>query len=127
MQDYSNFGEELSEEGQIETQYKRKHIQPETECLWYIGHSHEHRHLLKHPVIALFLLHKWCKIKELYRRNHRFFFTFVTLLTWYIFAEYQQNKANIFESPRLDWQIALFTPPVLKVKINKVTYLTQRS
>ena len=104
----------MSEEDHTGAECKRQEL-PETECLWYIGHSPEHTHLLKHPVIALFLLYKWHKIKELYRRNHRFFFIFVTLLTWYIFEEYQKkNSIN-----QLDWTIALCTPPALKVRINQ--------
>ena len=110
MKDYAVF-EERDEE-QVRQQYL-----PETECLWYIGHSHEHRHLLKHPVIALFVMQKWSKIKELYRRNHRFFFIFVTLLTWYTFSNYGKNKSNIFESPDLDWQFFLYKKAFFTKKI----------
>jgi len=58
---------------------------PETEPLWYMSRSKEHRHLLKHPVITSFLWYKWQRIRKYYNRNLRFTILFVFLLTWYIF------------------------------------------
>ena len=65
-----------------------KQAVPETECLWYMGQSKNHRHLLKHPVVTSFLWLKWQKIRGYFNRNLRFYFLFVTTLTWYIFARY---------------------------------------
>jgi len=61
---------------------------PETECLWYMGQSKEHRHLLKHPVITSFLWYKWQRIRKYFNRNLRLYFLFVFLLTWYIFEHF---------------------------------------
>jgi hypothetical protein len=65
-----------------------KQALPETESLWYMGQSKNHRHLLKHPVVTSFLWLKWQKIRGYFNRNLRFYFLFVTTLTWYIFARY---------------------------------------
>lgn len=53
-----------------------------------MGQSKQHRHLLKHPVVTSFLWLKWQKIRGYFNRNLRFYFLFVTTLTWYIFARY---------------------------------------
>ena len=58
---------------------------PETEPLWYMSQSREHRHLLRHPVITSFLWFKWQKIRKYFNRNLRFTLLFVFLLTWNIF------------------------------------------
>ena len=44
---------------------------PETQSLWYLGQSKEHRHLLKHPVITSFLFLKWGRIRRFFNRNLR--------------------------------------------------------
>jgi len=36
---------------------------PETDSLWYLSQSRNHRHLLKHPVITSFLWLKWMRIR----------------------------------------------------------------
>merc|ERR1719369_1322317 len=74
---------------------------PETEPLWYMSQSKEHRHLLKHPVITSFLWFKWQRIRKYFNRNLRFFSTFVFLLTWYIFEQfgsytYSKLSSNVF-------------------------------
>ena len=61
---------------------------PETEALWHMGQSKEHRHLLKHPVITSFLWLKWARIRPFFNRNLRFYCLFVYLLTWYIFENF---------------------------------------
>lgn len=61
---------------------------PETEVLWYMSQSKQHRHLLKHPVITSFLWMKWKRISFAYNQNLVFYFSFVTLLTSYIFTLY---------------------------------------
>ena len=67
---------------------ERKFALPETESLWYMGQSKEHRHLLRHPVITSFLWCKWTRIRRFVNRNLRFYFFFVMILTWFIFEEY---------------------------------------
>lgn len=64
------------------------HALPETEPLWYMGQSKEHRRLLKHPVITSFLWYKWKRIRGCFNRNLRFYFLFVFILTWYIFENF---------------------------------------
>ena len=61
---------------------------PETQALWYLGQSKDHRHLLKHPVITSFLFLKWGKIRRFFNRNLRFYLLFVAVLTWYIFESF---------------------------------------
>ena len=81
---------------------------PETESLWYMGQSKQHRHLLRcnsrkrrmkrsgfrkrksrklrllprHPVITSFLWFKWERIRPYFNRNLRIYTLFVFLLTW---------------------------------------------
>ena len=66
----------------------KNHALPETESLWYMGQSKEHRHLLKHPVITSFLWFKWERIRPYFNRNMRLYLLFVYLLTWFIFITY---------------------------------------
>ena len=67
---------------------EKGHALPETESLWYMGQSKEHRHLLKHPVITSFLWYKWERIRPYFNRNLRLYLLFVFLLTWYIFVNF---------------------------------------
>ena len=67
------------------------HALPETEPLWYMSRSKEHRHLLKHPVITSFLWYKWHRIRKYFNRNIRFTILFVFLLTWHIFRDLGKN------------------------------------
>ena len=61
---------------------------PETQALWQIGQSKEHRHLLKHPVVTSFLYLKWGRIRRDFNRNLRFYTLFVFILTWFIFENF---------------------------------------
>ena len=61
---------------------------PETESLWYMGQSKQHRHLLKHPVITSFLWYKWKRIRKYVNRALRLYVLFVFLLTWFIYREF---------------------------------------
>lgn len=61
---------------------------PETQSLWYMGQSKEHRHLLKHPVVTSFLYLKWQRIRRYFNRNLRFYLLFVFILTWFIFDQF---------------------------------------
>ena len=61
---------------------------PETQALWYLGQSKEHRYLLKHPVITSFLYLKWGRIRRFFNRNLRFYLIFVFILTWFIFENF---------------------------------------
>ena len=70
----------------------KKFALPETESLWYMAESKEHRRLLKHPVITSFLWCKWTRIRRFVNRNLRFYMFFVMLLTWFIFEKYGGNN-----------------------------------
>ena len=61
---------------------------PETDVLWYMARSKDHRHLLKHPVITSFLALKWSRISVHYNSNMVFFALLVLMLTGYIFTNY---------------------------------------
>ena len=59
------------------------------------------RHLLKHPVVALFLAMKWRRMGTAYNRNLFFYTAFVAFLTGYIFALYGGNMIrvkNVFDA-----------------------------
>ena len=45
---------------------------PETQSLWYMAQSKEHRHLLKHPVVTSFLHMKWGRIRRHFNFNLRY-------------------------------------------------------
>ena len=77
--------DENDPEGQ---KYIESQAYPETETLWYMTQSREHRHLLKHPVITSFLWMKWQRIRKQFNRNLRLYLLFVTSLTWYIFERF---------------------------------------
>ena len=66
----------------------QKFALPETQSLWHMGQSKEHRHLLKHPVITSFLYLKWGRIRRYFNRNVRFYLLFVFILTWFIFENF---------------------------------------
>ena len=76
------------EDGTEQSPHQELEALPETESLWYMGQSKEHRHLLKHPVITSFLWYKWQRIRKYFNRNIRLYILFVFLLTWYIFKEF---------------------------------------
>jgi len=67
---------------------EEKTPQPETDVLWYMARSKDHRHLLKHPVITSFLSLKWSRISSHYNSNMLFFTILVGTLTAYIFSNY---------------------------------------
>ena len=67
---------------------QKRYPLPETEALWHMGQSKEHRYLLKHPVITSFLWYKWQRIRKYFNRNLRFYMLFVFILTWYIFQNF---------------------------------------
>ena len=77
--------DENDPEGQA---YIESQAYPETETLWYMTQSKDHRHLLKHPVITSFLWMKWQRIRKQFNRNLRLYLLFVTSLTWYIFERF---------------------------------------
>ena len=72
----------------IERDSGKKPTQPETDVLWYMARSKDHRHLLKHPVITSFLALKWSRISVHYNTNLIFSAVLVSLLTLYIFTNY---------------------------------------
>ena len=65
-----------------------KKARPETEALWYMSESKQHKSLLKHPLISSFLWMKWQRIRKLFNRNLRLYLLFVMTLTWYIFERF---------------------------------------
>ncbi len=67
---------------------EEKYPLPETEALWHLGQSQQHRHLLKHPVVTSFLWFKWTRIRRYFNRNLRFYLLFVFILTWHIFQKF---------------------------------------
>ena len=81
---------------------------PETDALWHMGQSKEHRHLLKHPVITSFLWLKWQRIRKIFNRNLRFYMLFVFILTWYIFEKFGGRTKGSSEDGLKDGTIAFF-------------------
>jgi len=74
---------------------KTKNQTPETDVLWYMARSKDHRHLLKHPVITSFLSLKWSRISGKYNANIFFFCLYVTALTFYIFSNYGGHSLGV--------------------------------
>ena len=66
-------------------------IYPETETLSCLANSVQHQHLLKHPVIVLFLMIKWKHLNFAYTLNLLFYLTFVTFITTYIYFVYDSD------------------------------------
>jgi len=95
---YRNNSFDYEEQNLIKSSHEPVQALPETECLWYMGQSKEHRHLLKHPVITSFLWYKWQRIRKYFNRNLRLYFLFVFLLTWYIFEHFGSFTHSIMSS-----------------------------
>ncbi|XP_050709321.1 transient receptor potential cation channel protein painless-like isoform X2 [Eriocheir sinensis] len=57
---------------------------PETKFLMFLSDSHEHQHLLKHPVIDTLLSLKWRMIQKYYYINTLVYMAFLAFLTAYI-------------------------------------------
>ena len=87
------YDEEEEDKGR-ETREERSAL-PETESLWYMGQSKEHRHLLRHPVITSFLWFKWQRIRKFFNRNLRLYLLYVCLLTWYVFAQFGGKSQEV--------------------------------
>jgi len=66
----------------------RTEARPETEALWYMSESRQHRALLKHPVIASFLWMKWQRIRSYYYFLLAAYAIFVLLLSGLVLLEY---------------------------------------
>jgi len=66
----------------------------ETEVIWHIGESYEHRSLLLHPVIDTFVELKWKMALNLYIRRIRFFWLFAVILTSEIFNQYEKKATT---------------------------------
>lgn len=81
---------------------------PETEALWHLGQSKEHRHLLKHPVVTSFLWLKWLRIRRYFNRNLRFYLLFTYLLTWYIFQNFGGLTLNPDKTRSIPFFYGLF-------------------
>ena len=88
------YDEEDMEDKAGETREERSAL-PETESLWYMGQSKEHRHLLRHPVITSFLWFKWQRIRKFFNRNLRLYLLYVCLLTWYVFAQFGGKSQEV--------------------------------
>ena len=86
--------DERDPEGQ---QYIASQAWPETETLWYMAQSRDHRHLLKHPVITSFLWMKWHRIRKPFNRNLRLYLLFVISLIWYIFERFGGNTTDTLD------------------------------
>ena len=112
---------------------------PETDVLWYMARSRDHRHLLKHPVITSFLAMKWSRISVHYNSNMIFFALLVTMLTLYIFTNYAGESLGVAapacpgptwgHSLALWWTVAvlltfLLLRELLQFSVHPTQYLT---
>lgn len=81
--------EEFDAKKSIDIEKKdQRNARPETEALWYMSESKQHRPLLKHPLISSFLWMKWQRIRSFYYLGLVFWFIFVACLTTLIILEY---------------------------------------
>jgi hypothetical protein len=92
----------------------------ETEVIWHIGESSEHRSLLRHPVIDTFVELKWRMALNLYVRRIRFFWLFAIILTSEIFNQYEK-KATICDVGCI-WKKILFIILPMLLLIGNVFY-----
>ena len=92
----------------------------ETEVIWHIGESSEHRSLLRHPVIDTFVELKWRMALNLYVRRIRFFWLFAVILTSEIFNQYEK-KATICDVGCI-WKKILFIILPMLLLIGNVFY-----
>ena len=84
----------------------------ETEVIWHIGESFEHRSLLLHPVIDTFVELKWRMALNLYIRRIRFFWLFAVILTSEIFNQYEK-KATPCDGGCISKKILFIILPML--------------
>jgi len=84
-----------------------RNARPETEALWYMSESKQHRPLLKHPLISSFLWMKWQRIRSFYYLGLVFWFLFVACLTTLIIFDY--GGCSILPVPDEDCRAGLDT------------------
>ena len=85
----------------------------ETEVIWHIGESSEHRSLLLHPVIDTFVELKWKMALNLYIRRIRFFWLFAVILTSEIFNQYETRGTTICDTRCILKKILFIILPML--------------
>ena len=59
-----------------------------------MANSTKHQHLLKHPVIVLFLMIKWKHLNFVYSFNLLFYLTFVAFITTFIYYVYDRSMTD---------------------------------
>ena len=89
----------------------------ETEVIWHIGESCEHRSLLTHPVLDTFVKLKWKMALSLYIRRIRFFWLFAVILTSEIFDQYE-NEASTCDGGCAWKKILFIILPMLFLIVN---------
>ena len=87
----------------------------ETEVIWHIGESPEHRSLLLHPVIDTFVELKWKMALNLYIRRIRFFWLFAVILTSEIFNQYEKKATTCNEWCILKKILFIILPMILLI------------
>jgi len=88
---------------------------PEMGPLYFISRTNKFGHLLKHPVLLMFLHLKWTRISLLFYINMIYYITFVTFLTAYVLSEtYSPGKCNGKSKPSVVYVI-LFVLTVILV------------
>ena len=87
----------------------------ETEVIWHIGESYEHRSLLLHPVIDTFVELKWKMALSLYVRRIRFFWLFAVILTSEIFNQYEKKATTSDEFCILKKILFIILPMLLLI------------
>ena len=73
---------------EVEAGVDLRTARPETEALWYMSESKQHRGLLKHPLVSSFLWMKWQRIRSFYYLGVASYFLFVLLLTSLVILDY---------------------------------------
>lgn len=90
---------------------------PEMSPLYYISRSNKFGHLLKHPVLLVFLHLKWTRICILFYMNMIYYITFVIFLTADILCEtYCPGKCNGNSKPSVIRAILLVLTVVLIIR-----------
>jgi ankyrin repeat protein len=90
---------------------------PEMSPLYFISRSNKFEHLLKHPVLLMFLHLKWNRIRMLFYINMIYYITFVIFLTANILSEtYSSGKCNGNSEPSVVRDILIVLTVMLVVR-----------
>lgn len=98
---------------------------PETEPLWYLSQSSNHKQLLLHPIISSFLCLKWRKMRPYYYINLAIYLIFVALVTSYLLLsrQYPEKSFDALKSVTIVFLAALTLREVFQAMVSFRRYI----